>query len=218
MVLSHYPLPMSSRWQDRWEERYASAGQLWSGEPNVLLTGLAEGWQPGRSLDLGCGEGDDVLWLASRGWQATGIDVSPTAIARLRSRSAERGLTGVEGVVGDLSAEALPTGPFELVTSFFMHGGESEGSIVLEDVLVQAAERVVDGGRLLAAVHCSSPPWRRHHLRPFRAAELAGEVLARLPEGSWEVETCEERWRDVSGPDGEAGRRSDGIVCWRRLA
>ncbi|QPL05477.1 MULTISPECIES: class I SAM-dependent methyltransferase [Actinomyces] len=209
---------MSSQWQNRWEERYASVGQLWSGEPNDLLMGLAEGWQPGHSLDLGCGEGDDVLWLASRGWQVVGVDVSPTAIARLRSRSAERGLTGVEGVVVDLSSEPLPVGPFDLVTSFFMHGGPSEGSIVLEDVLVQAAERVVEGGRLLAAVHCSNPPWRRHHVRSFRPEALAAEVLALLPEGAWEVESCAEQWRDVTGPDGQAGRRSDGIVCWRRLA
>lgn len=209
---------MSSNWQDRWEERYASVEQLWSGEPNEHLTGLAAGWQPGRSLDLGCGEGDDVLWLASRGWRAMGVDVSPTAVARLRARAAERGLTQVEGGVVDLATQPLPRGPFDLVTSFFVHGGPSEGSLLLEDVLVRVAARVAARGRLLTAVHCVNPPWHRHHSRSFRPEVLAAEVLARLPEGAWEVETCAERWRDATGPDGEAGRRSDGVVCWRRLS
>jgi len=200
-----------------WEERYAAVERLWSGEPNEHLTRLAAAWRPGRSLDIGCGEGDDVLWLASRGWQATGVDMSPTAVSRLRAGAAERGLGGVQGAVVDLTTQALPAGPFDLVTSFFVHGGPHEGSLVLEDVLARAAGRAALGGRLLTAVHCVNPPWHRHHVRVFRPEALAAEVLARLPEGAWKVETCEERWRDATGPDGEVGRRSDGVVCWRRV-
>ena len=42
---------------------------------------------------------------------------------------------------------------------------------------------------------------------------LAG--LAGATEG-WRVEAGRERWREVVGPDGEAGRRSDAVVCVRR--
>ena len=42
--------------------------RLWSGEPNDWLPELAAGWAPGTALDIGCGEGDDALWLAARGW------------------------------------------------------------------------------------------------------------------------------------------------------
>lgn len=34
----------------------------------------------GRLLELGCGAGNITLWLAARGYDAYGIDVSPTAI------------------------------------------------------------------------------------------------------------------------------------------
>lgn len=197
-----------------WEERYAAVERLWSGEPNEHLTRLAAAWRPGRSLDIGCGEGDDVLWLVSRGWQATGVDISPTAIARLRAGAAERGLTGVEGEVVDLTAQALPAGPFDLVTSFFVHGGPHEGSIVLEDVLARAAARAALGGRLLTAVHCVNPPWHRHHARTYTPAELLAG-LAGATKG-WQVEVAQERWREVPGPDGEAGRRSDAVICLRR--
>ncbi len=41
---------------------------------------------PGRALDLGCGTGTNVRYLAEHGWQATGLDFAPSAIARARRR------------------------------------------------------------------------------------------------------------------------------------
>ena len=37
---------------------------------------------PGRALDVGSGEGADALWLAGRGWQVLGTDVSQVALDR----------------------------------------------------------------------------------------------------------------------------------------
>ena len=41
---------------------------------------------PGRALDLGCGTGTNVRYLAEHGWQATGLDFAPSAIAQARRR------------------------------------------------------------------------------------------------------------------------------------
>jgi len=41
---------------------------------------------PGRALDLGCGTGTNVRYLAEHGWQASGIDFVPSAIARAQRR------------------------------------------------------------------------------------------------------------------------------------
>ena len=84
---------MSER-QEQWEARYASVDRLWSGEPNDWLPELAAGWAPGTALDIGCGEGDDALWLAARGWEVTGADLSPTAVGRLRDGARRAGLGG----------------------------------------------------------------------------------------------------------------------------
>ena len=35
----------------RWEERYASVEQLWSGRPNDWLPELATDWSPGTALE-----------------------------------------------------------------------------------------------------------------------------------------------------------------------
>ena len=48
---------------------------------------------PGTSLALGSGEGGDVMWMASRGWQATGVDISPTAGERARQDATKHGFT-----------------------------------------------------------------------------------------------------------------------------
>ena len=61
------------------------------------LTALVEGSEggapplpPGRLLDLGCGTGTNVLYLARHGWLAVGVDFAGQAIrqARRKARSA----------------------------------------------------------------------------------------------------------------------------------
>ena len=47
--------------QTHWDERYAEKGRIWSGRVNAQLAAVAEPLIPGRALDLGCGEGGDVV-------------------------------------------------------------------------------------------------------------------------------------------------------------
>jgi len=49
-----------------------------------LTSALSCDWLPsgGCALDIGCGLGTEIGYLASVGWQAVGIDISETAIAR----------------------------------------------------------------------------------------------------------------------------------------
>jgi cyclopropane fatty-acyl-phospholipid synthase-like methyltransferase len=46
--------------------------------------------QPGRAIDLGCGTGTNVINMAKRGWQVTGVDISRHAInqAQRKARAA----------------------------------------------------------------------------------------------------------------------------------
>ncbi len=45
----------------------------------------------GDVLDVGCGNGDNALFLASRGHQVWGVDSAPTAVAMARRKSQELG-------------------------------------------------------------------------------------------------------------------------------
>ena len=133
----------------------------------------------------------------------------------MRARARDRGLAGrVHGLVLDATRERLPAGPFDLVAAFYVHGGPMPGSLDLVELLTRGAVLAAPGGRVVTAVHCVNPPWHRHHARTYTPAELLAG-LAGATKG-WQVEVAQERWREVPGPDGEAGRRSDAVICLRR--
>lgn len=69
----------------------------------------------GRALDLGCGTGTNVIYLAQHGWEAVGVDFAPIAIQR--AREIAKDIPGAAFVAGDVS-QLLHLGiggPFDLV-------------------------------------------------------------------------------------------------------
>jgi SAM-dependent methyltransferase len=71
--------------------------------------------QPGRALDVGCGTGTNVLWLAQHGWTAIGVDRSATAIESARRKADwTSGAMFAEGDVTRLE-ELQVDGPFDLI-------------------------------------------------------------------------------------------------------
>ncbi len=63
----------------------------WGGGANAILIDVSASLPVGTALDLGCGEGSDAPWLATRGWRVTAVDVSATALARAVARAARPG-------------------------------------------------------------------------------------------------------------------------------
>jgi SAM-dependent methyltransferase len=70
---------------------------------------------PGRALDLGCGTGTNVRYLAEHGWDATGVDAVPAAIGRAMVKLG--GVSNARVVLGDVTelARLDLAGPFDLV-------------------------------------------------------------------------------------------------------
>jgi SAM-dependent methyltransferase len=62
----------------------------------------------GKLLELGCGAGDLSLWAAERGYEACGVDISPTAIQWAVEKAGQRGVSAdfQTGDVLDLSRYA----------------------------------------------------------------------------------------------------------------
>ncbi|WP_433334817.1 class I SAM-dependent methyltransferase [Spirillospora sp. CA-294931] len=82
--------------KESWDDSYAGeTPPPWDiGRPQPAFVRLAdEGRLRGRVLDAGCGTGEHALLAADRGADATGIDLSPTAIASARAKAAERGVS-----------------------------------------------------------------------------------------------------------------------------
>ena len=203
-----------------WEERYSGAEPVWSGRVNRSLADIAGEWEPGRSLDLGCGEGGDVLWLAEQGWSAAGIDLSETAIARAREAAQVRGIGTARFFAADLGAWADGTaaeqahGPFDLVTASFF---QSPVALDRSRILRAATTRLPVGGRLLVISHAAAPGWAPDHPGEFPSPESELAMLA-LGAESWEVELAEVRVRTAIAPSGDRTELEDTVVVVRRKA
>ena len=203
---------------DFWEERYAGSSRVWSGAPNRTLVEVVARLQPGRALDLGCGEGADVIWLAQRGWQATGVDISETAIARARAAASDLDLPQARFDAADL-ASWHPDGAYELVSASFL---QSPVALSRPEILRSAAALVAPGGYLLVIAHAAAPPWSRlrhahadgHHA-DFPTPEQEVAALA-LDPAEWTAAIAEVRSRDAVGPDGEQAVLHDSVVLLRR--
>jgi SAM-dependent methyltransferase len=198
-----------------WEARYRDTDRVWSGRPNDLLVREASDLPPGTALDLGCGEGADAVWLASRGWRVTGVDISGTALERAAGHAAEAGVG--DRVVWERHelGRSFPEGSFDLVSAQFL---QSPVELDQRAVLRDAARAVADGGTLLLVLHAGWPSWQTEP--PFDAVfpTLDG-VLAELalPDGEWAIETKETVRRPSVSPEGVEGFREDHVWRLRRV-
>lgn len=61
--------------------------------PDILKSIVTGGIvKPCKAIDLGCGTGNYSMYLASQGFDVTGIDISPTAIELARNSAIQRGI------------------------------------------------------------------------------------------------------------------------------
>ncbi|ODR11736.1 hypothetical protein BHQ15_00615 [Mycolicibacillus koreensis] len=193
-----------------WDERYAAAEQLFSGEPNATLVRDVESLPAGRALDVGCGEGADAVWLATQGWTVTGLDVSAVALQRA-GRCAEAAGVDVSWVRSGLAEAQLPSGGFDLVSAHYP-ALPSSAERRAEHALAAA---VAPGGMLLAVFHAGfdGAAAAAHGIDPADYVQAA-DVLIALLAGDWQVHLDTHRRRDT--PLGDGSHAADVVVRARR--
>ncbi len=123
---------------------------------------------PGRVLDLGCGSGRLTAELATRGWEATGIDTSDERLAAARARS-----QAVEWRHADMTAPLdWPDETFDAVVSrcAIMIPGDPAAT------LGEARRVLRPGGRVVSAV------WATPDRNPWFAEPRAAVAEALGPE------------------------------------
>jgi SAM-dependent methyltransferase len=117
-------------------------------KPNRFLVAEVAGLEPGRALDLACGEGQNAIWLATLGWDVTGVDYSEMAIAKARAR-AERDGVRVTFECADLLEYEAAAGAFDLVVVLYLHI-PSDGR---KHVLARASTALAPGGTFVLVGH-----------------------------------------------------------------
>lgn len=91
----------------------------WDIDAREELVALVEGGRikPCRAIDLGCGTGANVIYLAQHGFNVTGVDFSQAAIEKARARARDAGVQ-VDWYVDDLTDLQHASGPFEFLLDY----------------------------------------------------------------------------------------------------
>ena len=124
-----------------WESAYADGHVPTPRDPHLLE--LAPTLVAGTALDLGCGVGQNSIWLAERGWSVTGLDISPSAIAAAQEAAGPD--LEARFLVADLT-EWTTTDGFDLVISTYALPSRGPGR---DHALSVAASAVAPGGTIL---------------------------------------------------------------------
>jgi len=135
--------------REEWDRRYEGTDLLWRAEPNRFFAEEASDLPAGTMLDLACGEGRNAIWLAERGWNATGVDFSAVALTKARRLAAERGVD-VEWVQADVRRWE-PTTTFDLVAVFYLQLPAAERRSVYRTAA--GAVGAAPGSRLVVVAH-----------------------------------------------------------------
>ena len=116
----------------------------------------------GRALDLGCGTGTNVIYLAQQGLKVIGVDISSRAIARAQRKIEQAGLSQQAHVyAGDVTRlDALPVnGLFDLALDMgCFHNLDVPGR---ERYIAGLAARMKPGGLYLLYAFGPGARWGR---------------------------------------------------------
>src|SRR5438552_11989125 len=78
-----------------WNQRYVAGDTPWdSGQPSAELIRVLREWNigPCRALEMGCGTGENAVYLAQQGFDVTAFDLAPLAVERAQAKMHEAGV------------------------------------------------------------------------------------------------------------------------------
>lgn len=133
-----------------WEHTYSTKGATQHGIlPTVVRSrDVLKAAGCNEILDLGCGTGRHLIFLAQAGFKVHGLDQAPSAIEITRSRSQEAGLKDIFLKVGDMSALPYEDGKFDAVVCVWSTGhGYREN---MEKTISEMRRVLKPGGILLS--------------------------------------------------------------------
>jgi cyclopropane fatty-acyl-phospholipid synthase-like methyltransferase len=133
-------------------------------------------------LDVGCGTGENALFLAGRGHLVTGVDSAELAIKKAKQKVRERGIKADFRVYDALRLGELGLQFDSAIDCGFFHTLPDEGRVLFEVNLRSVLKR---GGRyFMLAFSDEEPDWGG----PRRVRK--GEIRATFADW-WEVESIE---------------------------
>jgi SAM-dependent methyltransferase len=103
----------------RWDRQHVAT--LGSEQPSNFLAEIFSAgiWSvaPGRALDVACGKGRNARFLAERGFEVTGLDISAVALAEARRHALAKALP-ISFQQADLENSRLAAAHYDLIVNF----------------------------------------------------------------------------------------------------
>ncbi|MCL9674463.1 class I SAM-dependent methyltransferase [Citrobacter sp. MNAZ 1397] len=195
-----------------WESHYDAMSPRSNGIPGKILVRFVDSLAPASALELGCGRGDDAVWLAKKGWQVTAVDLSYRALEYAAANAQRSGVSKQLVFAQYDLTYSFPAGRYDLIVASFL---ESPLSFDRFTIFRTALTHVAPGGMLLITSHAKPPSWSQQADRPFQSAKEAIVALEPLS-AEWEILFCDDVARIMRGPDGQEGEVSDSVIALRR--
>jgi len=127
-----------------WDATYA--GDIPDTPVDQDVVRVAREMPPGRALDLGCGSGQNSIWLGAQGWRVHCVDIAKGAIERAEAAA---GKAGVDATFEKADVTFWRTSErFDLVISTYALPSRGPGRV---HALTVARDAVAPGGTLLIA-------------------------------------------------------------------
>ena len=103
-----------------WNERYSTPGFTYGTAPNEFLASVVARIPKGKILSLAEGEGRNAVYLASLGYQVTGVDGSEVGLRKAEQLAAECGVA-ITTVRADLSNFEIRSEQWDGIIALFCH-------------------------------------------------------------------------------------------------
>lgn len=127
-----------------WETAYA--GDMPETPVDRDVMAVTRDLEPGSALDLGCGSGQNSIWLAQQGWTVHGVDIASGAIDRANA-AAQRAAMNATFEKADLTTWRTSE-RFDLVVSTYALPQRGPGRV---HTLTTVRDAVAPGGVALIA-------------------------------------------------------------------
>jgi SAM-dependent methyltransferase len=163
-------------WPLLFDRIYTSARPSFSQQPSTVLVEAIEGRPPGRALDVAMGQGRNAVFLAQRGWEVTGFDLSQEGIDAARANARKAGVT-LTAVRDSIETFDFGTAQWDLIALIYVPSSAHEGA-----AMATLARALKPGGLLVIESFGADPkivPRRPVDIDPAQLkASLTGfEVL-----------------------------------------
>ena len=148
------------------------------------------GWQAaglvhGDVLDIGCGLGDNAVYLAQHGFKVTGLDISPTALITAERRARDAAVTVTFAVADATKLEGYRDAFDTVIDSGMFHCLDEDGKRSYAAAVHRATR---DGATLLMSCFCDANPPDPERPRPVVSEQTLRDVLGGA---DWDVVSLE---------------------------